>query len=114
MSYNSKYTGAEVEALLDGIGNYPLVSHGTADTTFELTPNTMHVWAEVSALTLTFGTEESGKVNEYIFQFTSGATATTLSLPSSIVWGNEEPLIPEAGKTYQVSIVNSFAIYTAF
>lgn len=112
MSYNSKYTGAEVEALLDRVGNYPLVSHGTADTTFELTPNTMHVWAEVSALTLTLGTEESGKVNEYIFQFTSGVTATTLSLPSSIVWGNEEPLIPEAGKTYQVSIVNNIATYT--
>lgn len=114
MAYDSKYTGAEVEALLDKIGNYPLVSHGTADTTFVLTPNTMHVWAEVSALTLTLGTEESGKVNEYLFQFNSGATATTLSLPSTIVWANGEALTPEANKTYQVSIVNSFAIYTAF
>lgn len=114
MAYDSKYTGAEVEALLDEIGNYPLVSHGTADTTFVLTPNTMHIWAEVSAITLTLGTEESGKVNEYLFQFTSGATATTLTLPSDLVWANGEALAPEANKTYQVSIVNGYAVYSAF
>ena len=91
---------------------YPMESH--TEDALEITPNVMHVWGEVSALTVTLGTEESGKVNEYIFQFTSGATATTLSLPSTLVWANGTALTPEASKTYQVSIVNSFAIYTSF
>lgn len=33
-----------------------LVNHGTADTTFTLTPNTMHVWGEVAAFGLVYGT----------------------------------------------------------
>lgn len=93
---------------------YNKVSHGTSDTTFALTPNTLHIWGEVSSLTLTLGSEIENTVNDYQFQFTSGTTATTLSLPDTIVWANGEDLIPEANKTYQVSIVNSFAIYTAF
>lgn len=93
---------------------YPLVSHGTADTTLELTPNVMHVWGEVTALTLTLGAEVEGRANEFLFQFASGATATTLTLPSDLVWANGEALTPEANKTYQVSIVNGFAVYSAF
>ena len=36
-------------------GAYPEVNHGTGDTTFTLTPNTFHVWDEVTSLTLNFG-----------------------------------------------------------
>ena len=97
-----------------GSGAYAEVSHGTNDTTFELTPNTFHVWDEVASLTLTLGAETSGVANEYLFQFTSGATATTLTLPSDLVWANGEALAPEANKTYQVSIVNGYAVYIAF
>lgn len=64
-----------------GNGAYSEIDHGTGDITFALTPNTFHVWDEVSSLTLTLGTETSGVANEYLFQFTSGSTATTLSLP---------------------------------
>lgn len=88
-----------------GSSAYSEVSHGTADTTFTLTPNTFHIWDEVSSLTLTLGSETSGVANEYIFQFTSGSTATTLSLPDDIKWtGGETPTI-EANKIYQISIL---------
>lgn len=84
---------------------YSEVSHGTADTTFTLTPNTFHIWDEVGALTLTLGAETSGVANEYIFQFTSGSEPTTLSLPDDIKWtGGEIPTI-EANKIYQISIL---------
>ena len=54
MSYNSKYTGEQVEELLDQIANgeiggtsgnvaYAKVDHGISDTVFALTPNTFHV-----------------------------------------------------------------------
>lgn len=84
------------------------VDHGTSDTVFTLTPNTYHKWGEVTALTLTFGAGGSGMVNEYLFEFKSGATATVLSLPGSVKFignGTVEP-----NKTYQVSVINGLAV----
>lgn len=83
---------------------YAEINHGTNDTTFTLTPNTFHIWDEVSSLTLTLGTETNGVANEYLFQFTSGSTATTLSLPSDIKWAEEFTI--EQNKIYQISILN--------
>ena len=85
------------------------VNHGTSDTTFVLTPNVLHVWDEVTSLTLTLGTGETGIVNEYLFEFHSGNTPTVLTLPSSVLW--VRPLTVQAGKSYQVSIVNNLACY---
>lgn len=93
-------------------GAYSEVNHGTSDTTFTLTPNTFHVWDEVSSLTLTLGSERSGVANEYLFQFTSGATATTLMLPDSIKWADE--LIIEPNMIYQVSILKGLASVLEF
>jgi hypothetical protein len=83
---------------------YPLVNHGTSDTTFTLTPNTFHVWGEVVTLDLDFGTETSGIMNEYLFQFTSGSESTTLILPYGIKFNSD--LIIEENKIYQISILN--------
>lgn len=89
----------------------PVVNHGTGDTTFSLTPNVFHVWGTVSTLTLSLATGEVGYVQEYMFEFTSGSTATTLTLPSTLKWINGvEPSSIEAGKTYQVSIMNGIGV----
>ncbi len=109
--YQPKGDYALKSELSDNVA-YPLENH--TEATLEITPNVMHVWDEVAALTLTLGAEEEGRASEYIFQFTSGATPTTLSLPSTLTWANGEALTPEANKTYQVSIVNGLAVYTAF
>lgn len=94
-----------------GSAAYPLVEHGTSDTTFTLTPNTFHVWDEVASLDLSFGDETSGVANEYLFQFTSGATATTLTLPDDIKWADDAaPTIAE-NMIYQCSIVNDIGIF---
>lgn len=92
-----------------GSGAYAEVSHGTSDTTFTLTSNTFHVWDEVATLDLSFGEETSGVANEYLFQFTSGATATSLTVPDTVEWVDGTPTI-EANKTYQVSIVNNIGL----
>ena len=86
-----------------GSGAYAYVNHGTSDTTFELTPNTFHVWDEVTSLNITLGAETSGIANEYLFQFISGSTPTTLTLPSDIKFS--EDLVIEANKVYQISIL---------
>lgn len=86
-----------------GSSAYAEVDHGTSDTTFELTPNTFHVWEEVTSLNLTLGAETSGVANEYLFQFTSPATPTSLTLPDDIKFS--EDLVIEANKIYQISIL---------
>ena len=93
---------------------YPEVNHGTGDTTFTLTPNTFHVWDEVTSLTLNFGSGISGVANEYLFQFTSGPTATSLALPDDIKWANDNVPTIEANMIYQVSILHGLASVLEF
>ena len=106
---------ADGNILITGTSAYALVNHGTDDTTFTLTPNTFHVWGIVSSLTLTFGSETEGVANEYLFQFScSSSVATTLSLPSSVMWADGETPTIEVMKTYQVSILNNCATIQSF
>lgn len=95
-------------------GAYPEVNHGTADTTLTITPNTFHVWDEVASLTLDFGSETSGVANEFLFQFTSGSTATSLTLPDDIKWANDSAPTIEANMIYQVSILKGLASVLEF
>lgn len=86
-----------------------LVDHGTDDTTFELTPNVFHKWGEVVELSLTLAEPNDEMVyNEYMFEFVSGPTVTTLSLPDTIQWVSTPSV--EANTTYQCSIVNNVGI----
>lgn len=92
-----------------GSGAYSEVNHGTNDTTFTLTPNTFHIWDEVASLTLDLGSETAGVANEYLFQFTSGSTPTTLTLPGDIKWANDSAPTIEPNMIYQVSILKGLA-----
>ena len=102
---------------LSGQSGYPVVSRGSATSaTLSLVPNVLYMWDTVTKLTISFdpSSSDSTRVNEYFFQFTSGSTATTLSVPSSVKWANGVALVPQANTTYQVSIINNLAVYTAF
>lgn len=101
-------------SLSGGSGAYAEVNHGTSDTTFALTPNTFHVWDEVASLDLSFADEQAGVANEYLFQFTSGATATMLTLPDGLKWANDNaPTIAE-NMIYQVSVLKGLASVLEF
>ena len=79
------------------------------DATAELLPNTFYKWGEIAALSITLATPTNEAItNEYCFEFVSGETATTLTVPDTIRWA-QEPSI-EAGKTYQVSILNKIGV----
>lgn len=107
-------TWADAINAIESGGAYPEVNHGTNDTTFTLTPNTFHVWDEVTSLTLNFGNETSGVANEYLFQFTSGPTATSLTLPDDIKWANDNVPTIGANMIYQVSILHGLASVLEF
>lgn len=82
------------------------------ETTASIAPNILHVWGEVASLDISLADGEDGVVNEYLVQFTSGATATTLTLPDDIAWMSAPSV--QANKTYQVSIVNNLGVMGEF
>lgn len=96
-----------------------VVNHGTDDTTYTLPPNQLHIWGEVASLAISLGTPTDATIkNEYMIQFTSGATATQFSLPQGVEWGTLDPeqpnpLVVKANAIYQISIENNIGLWTA-
>lgn len=79
------------------------------DTSYTLSPNKKYIFGTKSTLTITLEQPiDTTIVNHYYFEFISGNTATTLSLPSSIKW-TVEPSI-KSNKTYQISIENNLGV----
>jgi hypothetical protein len=78
-------------------------------TTIAIVANTYYQFGEVSVLDIRLADiVDKTTLHEYMFEFVSGDTATTLILPDTIKW-LEEPTI-EANKTYQCSIVNNIGV----
>lgn len=81
----------------------------TSTSTIEINSNTFYKFGEVASLNITLASITDNTIyNEYMFEFVSGATATTLTLPSSIKW-LETPTI-DANKIYQCSIVDNVGL----
>lgn len=105
----AKQARVAAENVKDGESGIPRQAlHGTGDTTFSLRPNIMEVWGVVSELNLSLAPAIDAEfVTEYLFEFTCPADkGTSLNLPAELKWYNEYVVVPEAGKTYQASIVN--------
>lgn len=101
------------ENVKDGESGIPRQAHhGAGDTTFSLRPNIMEVWGVVPELNLSLAPSIDAEfVSEYLFEFTCPSDkGTSLNLPAELKWYNEYVVVPEAGKTYQASIVNNIII----
>ena len=98
------------------IGGTPIVNHTASETTVSIEPNVFHIWPQMSSLNITLATpEDLTIVNQYTFEFTSGSTATTLSLPSGILWPKGNPLTsPEANMIYEINIRNNKATWSSW
>ena len=79
-----------------------------SSASFVIDPNKMYMFGNRTTLTINLLPGESGIVNEYMFQFTSGSIATTLNVPNSVVWLKEPDI--QTGKKYAVSIENNLGI----
>ena len=89
--------------------NYSVEVVESTTTTLEIQPNKFYKFGEVTELNLTLAEiTDNTQLNEYMFEFLSGATATTLTLPSSVKW-LETPTI-ESNKIYQCSIVDNIGV----
>ena len=76
------------------------------DTTVTIEPNKLYIFPEMTSLTVTLATPSDPNVaNEYHFFFTSGATATTLTLNDVL----SDAYSIEANMKYEVSILEGVA-----
>lgn len=107
----SAYVLLSVHSVQAGV---PIVLQSSSTALIE--PNKYNLWATpIATLEISFAAGISGYVNEYMFQFTCpSSAATTLTLPGTIRWANDDELEPEAGYTYQVSVVDNLAVYAGW
>lgn len=69
----------------------------------------------LSTLTVSLGSVNNSNIlNEYLVEFTTRSSGTTVTLPSSVKWVNGVAPTLENGKTYQISIVNNLGTCTKF
>jgi hypothetical protein len=89
--------------------NYNIEIVENVSTTQEIQANKFYKFGEVTELNISLALPTDTTIlNEYMFEFISGNTATTLTLPDEIKW-LEIPSI-ETKKIYQCSIVNNIGI----
>lgn len=114
VNYGGSITAEEVQVTPDGEITLQAVTYiqdktNSTDTSFTLAPNCKYLFGEKSSLTITLGKiVDTNIVNHYMFEFTSGSTATNLSLPDSIKWTTRPSIKPN--KTYQISIENNLGV----
>lgn len=78
----------------------------SSDTTVTLEPNKLYVFPEMASLTVTLAEPDNSNVaNEYHFFFTSGQTATTLTLNDVL----SDTYSVDANMKYEVSILEGVA-----
>lgn len=99
---NESILGSGNISISGGGSSYTQTVVGGASIIQALSPNVFYSFGTVTSLTVTLDTPVSGVNNEYIFEFDSGSTATTLSIPASVV-GIDTTAI-EANKHYEISI----------
>jgi len=74
-----------------------------------ISPNIHYKWSEVSSLTIDLVEPENANVaNYYVFEFESGTTAPTLSIPKDLYWSGTESI--KANRRYIVTIINKIAM----
>ena len=89
-----------------GSADIPRQEMQNTDTTITLDPNKLYVFPEMTSLTVTLAEPSNTNVaNEYHFFFTSGATATTLTLNDVL----SDAYSIEANMKYEVSILEGVA-----
>lgn len=87
-----------------------IITKTSSDTVVTLENNTYYVFPTMSTLTITPPSADSGKLSICGFEFTSGSTATSLTLKNCTLTNSDDVV---ANKTYEVNILNGSAIVRA-
>lgn len=101
-------SGAVVVTIPNGQGT-ERIEKDTVDTDVTLEPNKLYIFPEMAILNITLSDEvDANVVNEYHFAFQSGATATTLTLPDTVVLSDSFKV--DANKIYEISILETMML----
>lgn len=84
----------------------PIVEQSGTEVTIE--PNVLNRWGEVASLTLNFKEVKPNNVAEYMIEFVSGETPTTLSLPSDVKFPYDVEIEPNM--RYQLSVMDNMGL----
>lgn len=103
-----------IKSYIDSNCNIP--TETTTASSKSLTANKYCKWTNTpTSITITLATPSNTSiVNNYMFEFTASSSGCTLSVPSTIKWINGTVPSIEAGKTYQISIINNLATIAKF
>lgn len=71
-----------------------------------------HFTGAITSLTITLGTPASGQLAHYHFDFLSGSTAATLSMPQTVEMPDN--FVVESNNRYEVDILNNYGTVTAW
>ncbi len=96
-----------------GSANRPIVKHGNADTIFTLTPNTVHQWEHVAALSLTIPQDDSYEL-EFFVLVEPNSSDFILTMSSNMQWANGDIPAFEANKQYEINIRGNRASYNVY
>lgn len=104
-----KYINTNQLATSKQLGNKAdnVTTENISDTTTEIQPNKYYIFGEVETLTLTLAAVGENKLAEYMFEFTSGTTPTTITEIAGVEWKGDTI---EANKVYQASISRGIGI----
>ena len=72
-----------------------------------------HFTGSLTSLTITLNAAGTGIIPQYHFDFNSGSTAPTVTLPNSVTMQGGT-FTPEASKHYEVDILNGYGVYMAW
>lgn len=104
-----KYINTNQLATSKQLGNKAdnVTTENISDTITEIQPNKYYIFGEAETLTLTLAAGEENKLAEYMFEFTSGTTPTTITDIAGVEWKGDTI---EANKVYQASISRGIGI----
>lgn len=79
-----------------------------------IAPNVWNVWGDVTALTITKGSEVSGVVNSYLIRFVAGEGCAITFDGFALNWYGGSVPTWNAGSTYEINIVDNLALWAEF
>ena len=105
-------TAAKLNNIEKGVGfaNPDEVTVSTAGAvTWALDAGTIyHFTGALTALAITLNSPATGQTAQYHFDFLSGSTAPTLTMPTTVVMPDDFSL--EANKRYEVDVLNGYGL----
>jgi hypothetical protein len=90
-------------------------NRGETGGTLTIPENNLQLFGVVSNATFVLSTPISTDiVNEYKIRFTSGATGLSIAWPSGLSWNSGDTPLVVASKIYEISIIDSLAVFAEY